>query len=102
MRRVYAVYIWHTLVNPVTLKLYVAAIFTIILSTSVSISHVIANMPTVTDFGAWYQFNIAAFSNTELGVKVLIGSLALLALWLLRDVMRKIVAGTTTLSGQNL
>jgi hypothetical protein len=91
MRRVYGVYLYHKLVNPISLKAYGLAIFAVILSVSVSFSHIIANMPALTNFSAWYQFNIAALSHSDFNVKVLLASLLMLALWLLRDLISNTV-----------
>jgi hypothetical protein len=94
MRRVYAVYLYRIATSVTALRLYATVFFAAVLTTSVSISHVVANMPAVTDVGAWYQFNVAAFSHTELSVKFLLVSIALLALWLLRDFVRGAVKNT--------
>lgn len=101
MRRIYAIYLWHRLINPMMLKVYVVIAFVAVLSASVSISHVIANMPAVTNFSEWYQFNIAAFNHTELSVKVLLASVIMLGIWLLRDLIKTSVMGAHGFSGKH-
>lgn len=84
MRRIYAIYVLQRVLHPTLLKVYILGGAFLALVSYVSISNIFANAPG-NDIGAWYNFTLTAFLNTELIVQGIAGSMALAAIFLMKD-----------------
>ena len=89
MRRVYMVWLAKRVVNPVSIKfvgLFVAFAW---LRQYVSIKHVLYNSPSFTDLNETVSFFSHAFLNTNRLAEFLIVAVALLAVFLVRDAVKR-------------
>ncbi|MFA5987752.1 MAG: hypothetical protein WC797_03845 [Candidatus Paceibacterota bacterium] len=68
-----------------SLKIALLAFFGWEMWTRVSIAHVVANVPSISDIGSSYAFWLAAFSNTELMVQVALIGVVFFAALLFKD-----------------
>ena len=65
MKKVRRIFLLRRLAAPGAFLVIAAAV----VGSTVSVSHVIANMPTLADVGAVMQFMVAAFAHTDVVVK---------------------------------
>lgn len=73
MRRVYAIYAFRKLSSPRGIKLLIIGLFLAEISPFspyLSLRHIIANMPHLTDPKALYTFHTSAFMHTQLIVQI--------------------------------
>lgn len=85
MRRVYSIWIMRKLKSPTTMK---SAFLSVVLLKSfsvVSVSHVLANSPSILNPLASYQFFSNAFLLTDTFVRLLVISILAISLWLVQD-----------------
>ena len=90
MRRVHFIYWAKRVYHSVTLKVFLLGICMAFTTLSVSLPHILLNMPSLRDVVAVWKFLMAAFVNTQMNVQLL-SLLALAVLvWLTRDIVRTI------------
>jgi ubiquinone biosynthesis protein Coq4 len=88
MRRVYAVWFLKKVASPAAVKLALLGLFLLRLKEYVSVRHVIANAPSLTEIGVNLKFFASAFANAEFAVQFLSFGLATLSLWFVADLFR--------------
>jgi len=100
MRRVKATYYLKLVVNPFTFKCVVLVAAAFVFGSLVHVSAIFSNLApiSVVDTAGLYNFGTYAFMNTGLMVQVVMVASILVALGVLRDVVRKIQFGTFSLS----
>ena len=86
MRRIYAVWILKNVVRPILIKGSIFVVFVWEMRQTVSLRHVFANIPDPSNIGAVYNFFSYAFAHTEVAVQALFVGLALLGVWMMRDI----------------
>lgn len=89
MRRVYIAYAIRKAFSPLMVKLYIAIVLGWQLTSSVSVSNVFANVPSITDPGNLYNFVTSAFLNTELWVQIIVSAFVLWVIWFSRDLLKR-------------
>ena len=87
MRRVYAVWILKNVARPFLIKGSVFVAFIWEMRQTVSLRHVFANIPGPSNIGEVYNFFSYAFAHTEIMVQTLSIGLALLGIWMMRDIL---------------
>ncbi len=87
MRRVYAFYLLHLISRGVPSRIVLLTLSLAGLFSSVSVGHVIQNMPQVSNVNALFSFYTSALSNAEILVKVIVLALVVSALFLARDIV---------------
>ena len=86
MRRVYVIYYVRRALSPRALKIYAFIAACLGTASVVSVSNVLANMPT--DFGGIGAFLISAFANTKFIVQALSVGATVTLLALVTDIVR--------------
>jgi len=86
MRKVYALYIFRTLMKP-RVRFIGLAVFAFIITASVSLKDIFANtLSAASSFERFFNYAADALVTTEVGVQVALLFLAVLAILALRDV----------------
>ena len=85
MRRVYTLYLMRKVFNPTAFRLYAFVISIIAIASFVSISNVLANIPT-DSLVSFYTFSMNAVLGTELVVQLLILAMLASLFWIARDI----------------
>jgi len=93
MRRVWALYVWRKATSPVAVQTYVLSFLVYQLFVYVSMTSVVANMPSIMRPGAFFEFYFNSFVNTELWVQAIAVGVLSLGSWLVRNIIRNIGAG---------
>ena len=90
MRRIYFIFFASTVMKPLAIKGAFAAVFAVGVAALVSVRNVYWNSPSPAELAAFAKFVLSAFAHTDFVVQALSLSLAILALWALRDFYRAI------------
>lgn len=77
-----------TLVSPAALRLYALATFSVILTSLVSVSNIINNVPNIFEYEKFLTYVVVAFTHTEVSVQLIVVASALIGTLVLRDVVR--------------
>ena len=72
MRRIYLMYVLRRATSARAVKLYVMLISTASVASLVSLSNVLANMPSLLDLRATLAFTLSAFLNTGVYVQLMV------------------------------
>ncbi len=88
MRRVRVLSFLRTLVSPAALRLYALATFSVLLTSMVSVSNILSNVPNVVEYERFLTYVVVAFTHTELPVQLIVVASALIGMMVLRDVVR--------------
>lgn len=88
MRRVYLRFFVRKVFAPTPVKLYIVASFVGFIVSRVSIGNVIENTPQVFNIGAFYNFSVSAFMNTEFVIQVLSVGVIIATFLLVRDLTK--------------
>jgi len=91
MRRVVAVYYLRKVLNLVTVKFVILALGAFAFGALVHVAAVFENMPALSNVGGFSTFSYYAFLHTEIAVQATIIALAVVTLWLIRDILKGIV-----------
>ena len=83
----YAFYLLHLISRGVPSRIVLLTLSLAGLFSSVSVGHVIQNMPQVSNVNALFSFYTSALSNAEILVKVIVLALVVSALFLARDIV---------------
>lgn len=92
MRRVWAVYVYRKATSPMALQTYIFSFLTWQLFIYVSMSSVMANMPSVKTPFAFVQFYFHSFINTEVWVQAIAVGFMSLGIWFVRNTVRNMKA----------
>lgn len=103
MRRVYLAYVVKTIFSQKVVKFIPFALVVVELTPFlplVSLQHVIANMPALTDLKALYSYEVSAFMNTELVVQVsVVATICVLAVYAYK-MISNLIPHTLSLRGE--
>lgn len=77
-------------INPFMIKIYALLAVIVGVASTVSITNVIANMPSISNFTGLYSFYMYAFNNTEILVKAFVVGIALFTILLIVDVIKRV------------
>lgn len=89
MRRIYAVFLMRKLVGRIAIKTYILVGLVYVQSKLIFVKQVFANMPSITDIPAVYNFYSYAILHTSATVQMATFAGLALALWLFRDLFKK-------------
>lgn len=87
MRRVYTMYVLRLIINRFALKCVVLLFFAVGVVSVVSVTDVLANMPSLLDTAALFYFSKYAFMNAELTVQTLLFGTTVFMMWLAKDLI---------------
>ena len=88
MRRVWGIYVYRKATSPMALQTYLFSFLTWQLFVYVSMSSVVANMPSITTPLMFAQFYFNSFINTGLWVQAIAVGFMSLGIWFVRNTVR--------------
>jgi hypothetical protein len=92
MRRVYAIYVLRKVFSGTAYKIYAGVALLFGIKVFVHVAAVAENMPDLTDLAGLYNFSLYAIMHTEFAVQFIVFGTAALAIWVMRDSIRNILA----------
>ncbi|MDQ3014257.1 MAG: hypothetical protein M3Q73_00120 [bacterium] len=90
MRRVYTVYLFKSVAQPLLIELLLIAVFIAMATLFVSIRNILMNVYSLHDIEALGKFMFSAFMNTQVVVKTIIIGVGLTGLIFIGDSFRRI------------
>jgi hypothetical protein len=87
MRRVYLIYWYRRMTNPVTLKLSGLAAFGSLVFTLISVRNVVANISRVHGPWAMFKYLLTSFTKTDLSVQTIIVAGSILMVIVAKDIL---------------
>jgi len=97
MRRIYFMFVVRRALSPIALKLYASVSLLLFMVSQVSLWDIIANMPRVTNIGAFYSFYTSALVNTEFAVQAILIGIVFFIVWMILDIKKNLF--TAQISG---
>lgn len=88
MKQVIRMYYLKKVFNPFMFEVYTLVIAIVSISSLVSITNIIANMPSLLDVGSVYTFVSSAVTNTGIVVQIVLGISVVVGVLLIKDTIK--------------
>ena len=94
MRRVYTIYAFRKVLSRTAFKVYAGLLLLYGIKVFVHVEAVANNMPQLSDLKGLYNFTTYALVHTGIAVQLIVFGVAGLAVWVMRDAIRKVVSNS--------
>lgn len=91
MKQVVRMYYLKKMFNPLMFKVYTFIVALVGISSLVSITNILTNMPSLLNVGRVYTFIGSAIENTELLVQVMLGVVVIVGVLLIKDTIKNLL-----------